>query len=341
MSVSDKYQIEQRYIRIGNSRPGTGLTGPLFIVAHETANNSADADDHFAYFNNSQPSASAHTFIDDGKILEIIPLNEKAYHNLYTNPEDNRLFGADANDAAIGVELCRTGVFREAYDRYVWYHAYLCRRFNLDPSTKIVAHSTLDPRRRTDPESWLVPNGVTFAQFLRDVRAYYNAWDSSTSPPIRVQPPERETGSEVDTTILRRGDSGADVTFLQRKLISLGYPLPRFGADGTFGAETEAAVRQFQQEQRIRVDGIVGPETFGRLNRAKPRRPKPFPGTLYRLKSPYMRGSNIGEIQKKLGVPADSIYGPVTAQAVRNFQRREGIKVDGIVGPVTWARLFR
>jgi N-acetylmuramoyl-L-alanine amidase len=104
-----KYQIEQRYIRLGNARSGEKLTGPLFIVSHETANNSADADDHFNYFNNSQPSASAHTFIDDGEILEIIPLDEKAWHNLYRNPEDIQLFGYDANEAAIAVELCRTG----------------------------------------------------------------------------------------------------------------------------------------------------------------------------------------------------------------------------------------
>ncbi|WP_224768210.1 N-acetylmuramoyl-L-alanine amidase [Metabacillus idriensis] len=87
--------------------------------------NTADADDHFNYFNYQQPKASAHTFIDDKKILEIVPLNEKAWHTLYNNPEDNQLFVEDANDTAAGVELCRTGYFNKAYDRYVWYHAYL------------------------------------------------------------------------------------------------------------------------------------------------------------------------------------------------------------------------
>ncbi|MGE2833697.1 peptidoglycan-binding protein [Mycobacterium sp. SMC-4] len=36
----------------------------------------------------------------------------------------------------------------------------------------------------------------------------------------------------------------------------------------------------------------------------------------------------------------DGSFGPVTAQAVRQFQGLQGIAVDGIVGPVTWSRLF-
>ncbi|WP_429667138.1 N-acetylmuramoyl-L-alanine amidase [Bacillus gobiensis] len=63
------------------SRSGLPLTGKvLFIDAHETGNNSADADDHFTYFNRHVIASSAHTFIDDTKILELLPLTEKAWH---------------------------------------------------------------------------------------------------------------------------------------------------------------------------------------------------------------------------------------------------------------------
>ena len=44
---------------------------------------------------------SAHTFIDDKTILEIIPINEVAYHVRYGVPTDNDLYGYDANKAAI------------------------------------------------------------------------------------------------------------------------------------------------------------------------------------------------------------------------------------------------
>ena len=71
--------------------------------------------------------------------------------------------------------------------------------------------------------------------------------------------------------LLRRGSRGEAVRKVQRALVDLGYPLPRFGADGRFGAETEAAVRRFQADQRrvdptFLVDGIVGPQTLRRLD---------------------------------------------------------------------------
>jgi N-acetyl-anhydromuramyl-L-alanine amidase AmpD len=180
MKVSQKYEIERKYIKHGKARSGQKLVNggdPSYSVAHETANNSADALDHFDYFNDHQPEASAHTFIDAIRILEIIPLNEKAWHNMYSNPEDNILMGEDANDTAIGVELCRTGVFAQAYDRYVWYFAYLCKRYGWNPLKKIIAHRTLDPRRRRDPQSWLEPNGVSWERFLKDVVNYVNTWN--------------------------------------------------------------------------------------------------------------------------------------------------------------------
>jgi hypothetical protein len=56
---------------------------------------------------------------------------------------------------------------------------------------------------------------------------------------------------------LRRGSTGSNVVYLQSVL-----GLKR---DGQFGPITEARVRQFQREQGIKVDGIVGWITWGRL----------------------------------------------------------------------------
>lgn len=182
MTINNRYQIERKYIANGKARSGQSINKVRFLVAHETANNSANADAHFNYFNNNQPNASAHTFIDDCKVLEIVPLWEKAWHVHYDKPVDNKLFGDDANDCAIGVELCRTGDFAKAYDRYVWYFAYLCKKFALDPRKHIVSHKTLDPQRRSDPESWLNPNGVTWANFINHVADYYARWDVKPAP---------------------------------------------------------------------------------------------------------------------------------------------------------------
>ncbi|GAA4920755.1 zinc D-Ala-D-Ala carboxypeptidase [Stackebrandtia albiflava] len=64
---------------------------------------------------------------------------------------------------------------------------------------------------------------------------------------------------------LQQGHSGSDVRELQVRVA--GYP--GYGAvlaiDGAFGPATHAAVRRFQQAYGLAVDGIVGPNTRGKL----------------------------------------------------------------------------
>ena len=67
---------------------------------------------------------------------------------------------------------------------------------------------------------------------------------------------------------LDRGDRGAAVSVLQGRLQDLGYsPGP---VDGIFGPRTEAAVKAFQRDRGIAVDGIAGPQTWGQINGSPP-----------------------------------------------------------------------
>lgn len=72
-----------------------------------------------------------------------------------------------------------------------------------------------------------------------------------------------------NSPILQKGDRGDAVKELQCRLIELGYALPRYGADGIFGTETQTAVRLFQRVAGCAVDGIVGPETRKALGDGK------------------------------------------------------------------------
>lgn len=65
----------------------------------------------------------------------------------------------------------------------------------------------------------------------------------------------------VTRPTLRRGNKGEAVRKMQELLLKHGYSLPKYGADGSFGEETDVAVRLFQSNNGLYVDGIVGVKT--------------------------------------------------------------------------------
>jgi peptidoglycan hydrolase-like protein with peptidoglycan-binding domain len=69
-----------------------------------------------------------------------------------------------------------------------------------------------------------------------------------------------------DERLLRSGDSGPAVATVQQALVDAGFPLPAFGVDGVFGAETRTAVERYQAGHGLVADGIVGPITMGSLD---------------------------------------------------------------------------
>ena len=64
---------------------------------------------------------------------------------------------------------------------------------------------------------------------------------------------------------LKNGSDGASVKALQILLIGKGYSCGSDGADGKFGAKTEAAVKRFQEENGLTADGICEIQTWKKL----------------------------------------------------------------------------
>lgn len=65
--------------------------------------------------------------------------------------------------------------------------------------------------------------------------------------------------------IVRRGAKGNITRLIQERLLSFGYELPKWGADSTFGGETVDAVKRFQADNGLSVDGVVGQNTWRKL----------------------------------------------------------------------------
>lgn len=71
------------------------------------------------------------------------------------------------------------------------------------------------------------------------------------------------TTAMAGATTLRYGDQGKNVTAIQQQLIKYGYNAK--DKNGVYGKETKWAVRLFQQDHGLAVDGIVGPATYNAL----------------------------------------------------------------------------
>ena len=65
--------------------------------------------------------------------------------------------------------------------------------------------------------------------------------------------------------LIKKGCCGNDVADVQRRLTKLGYDLGLPGPDGVFAGLTEKAVKMFQQDRGLLVDGIVGEDTWQEL----------------------------------------------------------------------------
>ncbi len=86
--------------------------------------------------------------------------------------------------------------------------------------------------------------------------------------PATAEPGAPRTKDKLGSFVIDvpKGRRGIEVADVQKALIALGYPLPKHGVDGIRGPETIAAVKQFQQDNDLTVDGDPGPNTVAKLN---------------------------------------------------------------------------
>jgi peptidoglycan hydrolase-like protein with peptidoglycan-binding domain len=134
--------------------------------------------------------------------------------------------------------------------------------------------------------------------------------------------------------VLKRGSKGQDVKDLQEALLELDFKPG--AADGVFGVYTESAVKAFQKWTTLSADGIVGPDTWEKLDDADRSDPTLREGST----GVAVRGLQRRLIAAGFGIDdIDGRFGPQTQAAVRAFQERHELDVDGVVGPQTWERL--
>jgi len=147
---------------------------------------------------------------------------------------------------------------------------------------------------------------------------------------------------------LRIGSRGAAVLELRHRLVQLGL-LTTPAADPVaapadqpdlqfFDEAVDRAVRSFQQQRGLRVDGVVDRETYRVLDEARWRLGDRV--LSYAVRHPYV-GDDVAALQHRLldmGFDcgrADGVFGASTESALREFQRNVGLPADGTCGPAT------
>jgi N-acetylmuramoyl-L-alanine amidase len=147
--------------------------------------------------------------------------------------------------------------------------------------------------------------------------------------------------------LFRVGDTGEAVADIRRLLATLGL-LPETGSTPddrtTFDGEMDRAVRTFQQQRGLTVDGVVGAQTYRMLDEARWRLGDRI---LTHIPGNLMSGDDVVALQQRLldlGFEvgrADGFYGHQTELGVREFQRNIGVPPDGTCGPSTLKALAR
>jgi N-acetylmuramoyl-L-alanine amidase len=137
-------------------------------------------------------------------------------------------------------------------------------------------------------------------------------------------------------TIFRNGDAGPAVTQIVGLLAQVGLledVLPT-----SYDERVELAVRTFQQQRGLHVDGVVGVATFKRLDEA---RWALGDRILTYLPGNPMGGDDVFALQRRLlelGFKVgrvDGYFGAETEAGLREFQRNVGVPADGTCGPFT------
>jgi len=192
------YTIEQRFLSKNRSFQPLNPQGG---VIHCTADPGATAENEFNYFNSAYRGASAHAFVDNNTILQVIPWDEVAWGS-----------GPTSNNKFWQVEMCMPyshdeAYFNEVWNRAVWLYAYLFNEYGILQVTNDNLMSHYEVSRlwgettHTDPVAY-------FAEYGKTIDDYRAAVQSEIDSMIG--------GVKVEDLIIYSGDGDRDAAGILR-----------------------------------------------------------------------------------------------------------------------------
>ncbi|MDC3415327.1 NlpC/P60 family protein [Aquibacillus salsiterrae] len=153
---------------------------------------------------------------------------------------------------------------------------------------------------------------------------------------------QNEVLENVDVAVF--GEHSKAVTIIQHKLNKLSYYDKKI--DGEYGVLTEYALKKFQFEHGLTINGKADQKTLREMMRAEREHYleplKEISTTYY----PGQKSDDIKKIQKALQYfgyyksKVDGIYGPMTDKALKAFQKDQGIEVENEINQKTAKQIY-
>ena len=251
-----------------------------YVGAVSTARNNA------SYFKNTYRGASAHYFVDDNEVVQVVEDKDIAWHC-----GNDVYYSGARNSNSLSIEMCcykmsngNLNVSSDTESRAIELSKELIQKYNI-PIENVVRHYDVTHKNCpapfvTDEEKWnnfkKKLQGESTSEESQDknndsnyekrvknwqdtMNLDYNSnldIDGSFGPACREQALEHYLYYKIPTI------KNEHVRLVQRNLNRLGYNVD---VDGSFGPIMESTIKKFQEENQIEVDGYVGAETTALL----------------------------------------------------------------------------
>lgn len=330
------------------------------IILHDTAGH-LRGDDAIEWLCNREAKASAHVVIKrDGTITQLAPFNVQTWHT----GKSSWLGRQNVNGFAVGIEIVNPGMLEKRGSGYV-----------NDLGVKVPGSMDVHWAETKEHGAgyWLSYTTEQVEAVIALCKGLVAAYPSITwiathyliSPGRKIDVNPLFPLAEVRAAVLG-GLPTPNVTAAveggvrsyQEQLLALGFDLGPTGADGVLGSKTKAAVKAFQKERGLLVDGIVGRDTsaalYAALKAKAPPQPKPEPPPAPKPETPpeppkardALADFEVRAIQERLvelNYPEvgriDGKWGSKTTGAIGAFQHYEGLPETSDYDEATRARL--
>lgn len=253
MEINEKYPIEEYFMTKNRCFKANKRRKPTGIQVHSVGCKGTNRD-RWRRWNTDTIKKCPNAFIDTNGIMQCLDWDARPW-----------LSGSgskgNANDWCVGFEICEPSKANDTiyaaeylYGCVVYLCTELCKMFDINPA-EIKCHSELHAEgcasNHADVTHWWGKKGTAWEHY----NMYTLRRDVAKNLGVEIKPEFK--------TSMRKGSTGECVYLLQEKLNALGYDCGN--PDGIFGSTTRTAVKSYQKDKKLAVDGVVGAKTWAAI----------------------------------------------------------------------------